>query len=138
MINLKDRGIESELRFFSSRGSGPGGQNVNKVNTKVELRCNIKESLLLTPEEKNILLQKLENKVTSYGELIVVAQEDRSQLRNRQKATERFFEWVQKALTPRKKRKKTVPTQASIEKRLRLKKIAGQKKELRRNNTGHL
>ncbi len=137
MINLKDRGIESELRFSTSRGSGPGGQNVNKVNTKVELRFNIMDSAFLTAEEKNLLLQKLEKKITSDGELIVVAQEDRSQLRNRQKATERFFEWVQKALTPRKKRKKSAPTQASIEKRLRLKKIAGQKKELRRVSPEH-
>lgn len=133
MIDLRNRGFESEWRFSAARSSGPGGQNVNKVNSKVELRFDIYGSERLSDEEKEIILKKLKNKITTEGELILVAQEDRSQLKNRQQVMNRFYELLEAALTPVKKRKKTAPSQASIEKRLKLKKIVGQKKELRRS-----
>ncbi|MBC8488145.1 MAG: aminoacyl-tRNA hydrolase [Bacteroidetes bacterium] len=124
--------FERELVFTSSRSSGPGGQHVNKVSTKVELRFHIPNSGLLNDEEKDILLIKLKNKINSEGELIIVSQDDRSQLKNKEKAIEKFYELLQKALTPPKKRKPTKPTPASKEKRLEKKRIIADKKEKRK------
>lgn len=124
--------FERELVFTSSRSSGPGGQHVNKVSTKVELRFHIPNSGLLNDEEKDILLIKLKNKINSEGELIIVSQDERSQLKNKEKAIEKFYDLLQKALTPPKKRKPTKPTQASKEKRLEEKRIIADKKEKRK------
>ena len=124
--------FERELVFTSSRSSGPGGQHVNKVSTKVELRFHIPNSGLLNDEEKDILLIKLKNKINSEGELIIVSQDERSQLKNKEKTIEKFYELLQKALTPPKKRKPTKPTQASKEKRLEKKRIITDKKEKRK------
>ncbi|MCD4790284.1 MAG: aminoacyl-tRNA hydrolase [Bacteroidales bacterium] len=118
--------------FTSSRSSGPGGQHVNKVSTKVELRFHIPNSGLLNDEEKDILLIKLKNKINSEGELIIVSQDERSQLKNKEKVIEKFYELLQKALIPPKKRKPTKPTQASKEKRLEKKRIIADKKEKRK------
>lgn len=120
--------FEPELQFSASRSSGPGGQHVNKVNTKVELRFNISESPLLTEEEKTILLQKLKNKINKDGELIIVSQEDRSQYKNKEAAIEKFLDMLKKALTPIKKRRPSRPTRASKEKRLEGKKLVSVKK----------
>ena len=124
--------FERELVFTSSRSSGPGGQHVNKVSTKVELRFHIPNSGLLNDEEKDILLIKLKNKINSEGELIIVSQDERSQYKNKKKAIEKFYELLQRALTPPKKRKPTKPTQASKEKRLEKKRIIADKKEKRK------
>ena len=120
--------FESELIFNTSRSSGPGGQHVNKVNTKVELRFNIPDSELFSEEEKTILLQKLKNKINKDGELIIVSQEDRSQYKNKEAAIEKFLDMLMKALTPTKKRKPSRPTRASKEKRLVEKKLVSEKK----------
>jgi len=124
--------FERELVFTTSRSSGPGGQHVNKVSTKVELRFHIPNSVLLNDEEKDVLLLKLKNKINSKGELIIVSQDERSQFKNKEKAIEKFYELLQKALTPPKKRKPTKPTQASKEKRLEKKRIIADKKEKRK------
>lgn len=124
--------FERELVFTSSRSSGPGGQHVNKVSTKVELRFHIPNSDLLNDEEKDILLIKLKNKINNEGELIIVSQDERSQLKNKEKVIEKFYELLQKALIPPKKRKPTKPTQASKEKRLEKKRIIADKKEKRK------
>ena len=124
--------FERELVFTSSRSSGPGGQHVNKVSTKVELRFHIPNSGLLNDEEKDILLIKLKNKINSEGELIIVSQDERSQLKNKEKVIEKFYELLQKALIPPKKRKPTKPSQASKEKRLEKKRIIANKKEKRK------
>ncbi len=124
--------FERELVFTSSRSSGPGGQHVNKVSTKVELRFHIPNSGLLNDEEKDILLIKLKNKINSEGELIIVSQDERSQLKNKEKVIEKFYELLQKALIPPKKRKPTKPSQASKEKRLEKKRIIADKKEKRK------
>ena len=121
----------SELTFLTSRSSGPGGQNVNKVNSKVELRFNIVGSEVLNAEQKQLLLEKLASKLTSDGLLIVTCQEDRSQLRNKEIATEKFSKLIIKALTPIKKRRSTKPTVSSIEKRLQKKKENADRKRLR-------
>jgi ribosome-associated protein len=132
MINIRERGLEAEARYSNSRSSGPGGQNVNKVNSKVEIRFAITSSTILSESEKATLLEKLFNRITIDGELVVVAQDDRSQLKNKQIATERFYCLIETALKPRKRRKKTHPTKKSIENRLKMKKIASEKKVQRR------
>lgn len=129
-MNIRD--FTPELKFSSSRSSGPGGQNVNKVNSKIELRFNITNSEILSDDEKVIIFNKLKNKINSDGELIITVQTDRSQLKNKQEAIEKFNVLITKALTPRKKRRSTSPTKASVEKRLKVKKKEGEIKQLRR------
>ena len=129
---LNDRDFSRELQFSASRSSGPGGQNVNKVNTRVELRFHIASSALLSEEEKILLLEKLAKKINSEGELILVSQTERSQLKNKEKVTERFYSLLTRALTPRKKRKPTKPSQASKEERLEEKRKQAEKKERRK------
>jgi len=122
----------SEVSFSASRGGGPGGQNVNKVSTKVELRFPVNDSETLTETQKQRLLSKLKNRITIYGELVLTSSAERTQWRNREKVTQKFFELIEKALSPPKKRIKTRPTKASKLKRLENKKKQGQKKQLRK------
>lgn len=122
----------SEVTFSASRGGGPGGQNVNKVSTKVELRFPVDESQSLTEIQQQRLLSKLKNRITTNGELVLTSSAERTQWRNREKVTEKFFELIEQALTPPKKRIKTKPTKASKLKRLENKKKQGQKKQLRK------
>ena len=124
--------LDNELNFSFSRSGGPGGQHVNKVNTKVELRFGIADSLVLTEEEKAILLEKLSKQINQEGELIVIAQETRSQLKNKAKALEKFYDIINKALKPKKKRKPTKVSKAAKEKRLKGKRELSEKKERRR------
>lgn len=124
--------LETEVVFSATRSSGPGGQNVNKVNTQVELRFTVKNSELFSDEEKEQILLKLKNRINSEGELIVTSQTSRSQIENKEKALEKFFELIEKALTVRKKRLKTAPTLASRIKRLESKKNLAMKKQLRK------
>lgn len=121
-----------EIQFTASKSSGPGGQNVNKVNTRVELRFFISKSDTLAFEEKEQLFTKLKSRINMDGELILTSQSERSQLANKQKVTELFFTLIEKALTVPKKRKKTVPTAASRLKRLESKKITALKKQFRK------
>ncbi len=132
IYNLLKISFESEIVFSASRSSGPGGQNVNKVSTKVELRFNIPNSNLLSDTEKEILLEKLKNKINNEGDLLLVSQEERSQLKNKEKVLEKFYELIEKTLTPPKKRKPTKPSKASVEKRLEEKRKRGDKKEKRK------
>ncbi len=121
-----------EMVFSTSRSSGPGGQNVNKVNTKVELRFNIDKSSLLSDDDKERIYQQLSNKINSRGELILVSEKFRSQLKNKQQAIEKFFLLIIKTLTPPKKRIPIKTTKASMEKRLESKKIQSDKKTSRK------
>ncbi len=127
----KERFME-EMAFSASRSGGPGGQNVNKVNTKVELRFNIIETQLLSDEDKALILKKLGNKITNKGELILTSEKYRTQLKNKQQVIEKFFSIITEALTPLKKRIPVKPTKASIEKRLENKKIQSNKKKNRK------
>jgi ribosome-associated protein len=115
--------LSSEFIFQASRSGGPGGQNVNKVNSKIELRFHIQNSKLLTDIQKDILAIKLSNRISSDGFLIIVSQRDRSQLANKEDAIGKAYEIIEKALRPVKHRRNTKPTRSSIEKRLTNKKI---------------
>lgn len=129
LSNIPD--LSSEFTFQSSRSSGPGGQNVNKVNSKVELRFNIPNSSLLTDDQKQILLSRLSTKINSEGYLIIVSQRDRSQLVNKEDSIHKAYELIDKALRPVKKRKATKPSRSSIEKRLTEKRINSNIKQYR-------
>jgi ribosome-associated protein len=131
---LKSRDFDSEFNFTTSRSSGPGGQNVNKVSTKVELRFNLQTSAVLSETEKEILFRKLKNKINKENELIIVAQSERTQLMNKVAVTAKFFEMLSKALTIPKKRKITQPSLSSKLKRLEGKRNRGIIKKLRKGS----
>lgn len=121
-----------EVTFQTSRASGPGGQNVNKVESRVELRWLLHESQALTPLQKQLILEKLAGQLTAEGYLLVVAQDDRSQLRNKEIALARFYELLQKSLRRPKPRRATRPSAGAVRKRLEGKKIQSEKKANRR------
>lgn len=122
-----------ELEFSTSRSSGPGGQNVNKVNSKVTIRWNVKDSLTLTPEEKGVLLQKLSPRLTADGVLIISSQEKRSQLDNKEEVLHKFDQLLKKAFIKKKPRRATKPSKASKQNRLDKKKKHSEKKKLRQD-----
>lgn len=123
---------ESELKFTFIRAPGPGGQNVNKVATAVQLRFDVKHSPSLSNEMRMRLLALAGNKITQQGELIIKASRYRTQERNKQDALARLQELLKRAAITPKKRKKTKPTLASVKKRLLKKKLHGKNKLLRR------
>jgi ribosome-associated protein len=124
--------LETEMVLSATRSSGPGGQNVNKVNTQVELRFSIKNSNLFSDDEKDRIFLKLKNKINSEEELILTSQTARTQLDNKENVIEKFYELIEKALTIQKKRLKSRPTAASRLKRLESKKSQALKKLFRK------
>lgn len=124
--------LSGELVFTTSRSSGPGGQNVNKVNTKVTLRFDIPGSQVLTDAEKGTLLKKLSSRVTNEGVLILSSQDKRSQLQNKEAVVARFEAVVANAFKKRKARKPTKPSKASVEKRITEKKRRAETKKWRK------
>lgn len=124
--------LTPELEFTTSRSSGPGGQNVNKVNSKVILRWNVLHSTLITDEQKVLLLNKLSTQLTREGELILTAQESRSQLQNKEAVIEKLNTLLRKAFTKPKARKATKPTKSSKVKRVDNKKRHAEKKQWRK------
>ena len=115
---LINRGIEADLSFSAVRSSGPGGQNVNKVSTAVEMRFDIPHSEVLFDSEKSTLMCRLSSRLTSEGVLIVFSQESRSQLSNRKAATDRLLRLLANALKVSKRRIPTRRTRASVARRL--------------------
>ncbi len=131
---LKTRNLDNEFIFSTSRSSGPGGQNVNKVSTKVELRFNLAVTSGFSDEEKEMILRRLKNKINKEHELILVAQSERTQLMNKVAVTEKFYDLISKALTIQKRRKATKPTRASKLKRLEGKRNRGNIKKMRQDS----
>jgi len=122
---------EKEIQFDFIRASGPGGQNVNKVSTAVQLRFDIHASSL-SEEVKNRLKELSGRRVTQSGFLIIEAKRYRSQEKNRQDAIQRLVGLIQKAAIPPKIRKRTKPSQASKQRRLENKKKRSKIKSLRK------
>lgn len=132
-MDLRDRNFQDEFYFQTSRSSGPGGQHVNKVSSKVELRFHVANSALLSEDEKAVIAVKLVNKINQSGELILVSQSERSQLKNKENVVEKFYLLLERALAPRKKRLKTKPDKASIERRLSAKRLQSRLKSDRKD-----
>ena len=126
---------ERELQLDYIRASGPGGQNVNKVATAVQLRFDIRNAPSLASDLKGRLIQLSGNRVTADGVLLIEAKRFRTQEQNREDAIQRFVELLRKALIPPKPRKKTKPTAASKTRRLKSKKLKGEIKKIRQSKS---
>ena len=127
---MKD--FTKELTYKTSRSSGAGGQNVNKVETSVTVMWNIAESECFSIEGKEMIFDKLKNRINSEGILQLTVSESRTQLQNKKIATDKILEIVKKSLFIPKTRKSTKPSRSKIEKRKEANKQLSQKKENRR------
>ncbi len=123
--------LESELEFTTSRSDGPGGQNVNKVNSKVTLRFNVLTSQILTAEEKDTIAGKLRSRLSKDGYLILSASESRSQLQNKNDVILKLETVLAKAMEKKKARKKTKPSKGAVQERIKRKKQVSEKKKWR-------
>lgn len=124
--------LHNELTFKATRSSGPGGQHVNKTSTRIELYWSLHNSLAFSEDQKIRLGEKLHNRLTKDNILILASGQTRSQFKNKEQVIKRFFELLEEALTPPKKRKKSKPTYASKVKRLQSKKQHAEKKASRK------
>jgi ribosome-associated protein len=130
------KNLDNELTLEYIRSSGPGGQNVNKVATAVQLRFDITNSPSLASDVKGRLIRLAGKRVTADGVLIIEAKKYRTQEQNREDATERFYELISRAREKPKLRHKTKPTKASKEERLKSKKKRGEIKKNRKIEKG--
>lgn len=122
----------SELQIDFVRASGAGGQNVNKVNTKAQLRWSVGASAGFSDQEKRKIKTSLANRINEKGEILLSSQETRSQAQNKQRIITRLHELVEKSLRPVAKRIPTKPTRASTHKRLESKRLTSKRKQARR------
>ncbi|MEK7459227.1 MAG: alternative ribosome rescue aminoacyl-tRNA hydrolase ArfB [Patescibacteria group bacterium] len=124
-----------EIQLVFVRGTGPGGQNVNKTSTTAQLHWNVDTSTAVTDTQKAMIRHNLRNRINNNGELVLIAGEERSQSQNRETAIERLERLVTKAITPAVRRIATKPTRASRERRLVQKEQHSRVKQLRRSIT---
>ena len=122
----------SSLSFRTSRSGGPGGQHVNKVETKVELLFDVAGSTELTGAQRDRIRERLASRIDDRGMLHIVSAASRSQWKNREKAVEKFVQLLRDALKPRVPRKKTRPSSSAREKRLRSKRHRSETKQMRK------
>lgn len=123
--------LANEIVFSASRSSGAGGQNVNKVNTKITINFDVKNSQYLRDEEKETILKKLATRLTKDGVLILSSQENRSQLQNKETVILKLEKLIAKAFEKRKPRRPTKPSRGSVEVRITEKKQRSEKKQWR-------
>ncbi|MGL4595992.1 MAG: alternative ribosome rescue aminoacyl-tRNA hydrolase ArfB [Bacteroidia bacterium] len=126
--------LHSELKFRATRSGGKGGQHVNKVSSRVELSFDVLNSTALDETQKQILQEKLVNRISKEGLLQVIEDSDRSQHANKEKVIKKFNTLLIKAFTPKKKRKKTAVPKAVKEKRISDKKKRSEIKKVRSKN----
>jgi ribosome-associated protein len=129
---VKKECIIKEIKFKAIRSSGPGGQHVNKVSTKIVLSFELEHSACLTEEEKTWLKKTLTARLTQESVLLISCDESRSQAKNKEIAVSRFVEMIEKGLQKAKKRKPTKPSKAAIKKRKESKAKLSKKKALRK------
>ncbi len=132
------RDFKTEFVFITSRSSGSGGQHVNKVNSKVELRFDVFNTILLDEEAKELIIKNLHNIITKEGILQIVSQKSRSQTRNKKDCIEKFYKIIEKALQVPKVRKKQKPSKTWHAKRLKEKKQKSERKQRRSKNFNSL
>lgn len=126
--------LDKEIIFKTSRSGGKGGQYVNKVSTKVILIFNVLNSNAFDEREKELIIDKLEKKLTNEGNLIITSESERSQYLNKKKAIEKLHSILSNALKQNKERIKTSPSEEAKEKRIKEKKIISEKKKFRRKD----
>lgn len=133
-MNFTKADLQKEITYKTSRSGGKGGQNVNKVSTKVELLLDIRSSLLFTDEEKALLMSKLQNRLNKDDRLQVISEEERTQLLNKERALNKLVALLVQALHKPKVRKPTKVSKGAHAKRMDQKRIQSVKKQLRRGD----
>lgn len=129
--NITGSLLFNELDFTASRSGGPGGQNVNKVNSKITLRFDVVHSAILDETEKETILRNLSAHLTKDGVLMISSQDKRSQLENKQVVIGKLDKMMAGAFEQKKVRKATKASKSSVQKRIKSKKLLSEKKKWR-------